>query len=197
VLDGRGVNEHVWVFYGALSNVEYTVTVTDTESGVTRRYVNPAGQLASVGDIHAFGPAGAAPKRVPSVRGQSAPAPHIERSVTKAGVPCAPTATRLCLANGRFGVEIAWRDFAGRVGGGQAVTLSGDTGWFWFFDASNVEVMLKVIDGRPVNGRFWVFYGALSNVEYTVTVTDSETGEVRTYRNPSGRLGSVADIDAF
>jgi hypothetical protein len=31
------------------------------------------------------------------------------------------------------------------------------------------EVLVKVLDGRAVNGKFWVFYGALSNVRYSVT----------------------------
>jgi hypothetical protein len=38
---------------------------------------------------------------------------------------------------------------------------------------------------------------AHSNVEYTVTVTDSNTGAKRTYTNPSGRFASVADTQAF
>jgi hypothetical protein len=42
-----------------------------------------------------------------------------------------------------------------------------------------------------------VFYGALSNVEYTLTITDTQTGTVRTYKNPSGRFASVADTGAF
>ena len=63
------------------------------------------------------------------------------------------------------------------------------------FDA--IEVVLKVLDGRPVNGKFWVFYGALSNVEYTLTVTDTQTGVEKTYFNPLGRLASVADTGAF
>ena len=75
--------------------------------------------------------------------------------------------------------------------------LTGDTGWFWFFGPTNVEVILKVLDGTPVNGKHWVFYGALSNVEYTLRVTDTTTGAVRTYTNPSGNLASVADIGAF
>ena len=54
-----------------------------------------------------------------------------------------------------------------------------------------------MLDGTPLNGKFWVFYGALSNVEYTMTVTDTETGEVKTYKNPSGRFASVADTGAF
>ena len=110
---------------------------------------------------------------------------------------CQPGPQRLCLNGGRFAVEASWKDFQGNTGVGTAVSLTGDTGWFWFFDSSNVEVMLKVLDGRPLNGKFWVFYGALSNVEYTLTVTDTQTGAVKEYRNPSGRFGSVADTAAF
>jgi len=45
--------------------------------------------------------------------------------------------------------------------------------------------------------EFWVFYGALSSVRYTLTVTDTLTGSVRTYQNPAGQLASVADTAAF
>ncbi len=53
------------------------------------------------------------------------------------------------------------------------------------------------MDGRAFNNKFWVFYGALSNVEYTITVTDTTTGVVKTYFNRSGDLASVADVNAF
>ena len=56
---------------------------------------------------------------------------------------------------------------------------------------------MKVLDGRAFNNKFWVFYGALSNVEYTVTVTDTQTGAVKTYFNSQGNLASVADTAAF
>ena len=108
-----------------------------------------------------------------------------------------PGPARLCLQGGRFAVEARWRDFQNRSGVGTAVDLSGDTGYFWFFDPGNVEAVVKVLDGRPVNGKLWVFYGALSNVEYTLTVTDTVTGAVKTYTNPAGRLASVADTAAF
>ena len=60
-----------------------------------------------------------------------------------------------------------------------------------------MEVIVKIVDGRTVNGKFWVFYGALSNLEYTLTVTDSVTGATRTYHNPAGHLASAADTNAF
>jgi ELWxxDGT repeat protein len=200
VLDGRGLNGHVWVFYGALSNVEYTLTVTDTQTGLRRRYFNPQGTLASVGDTQGFGPLGASatnPAPPPSKAAASPLAPAAGRTAGAAAVPCQAGARRLCLNGGRFAVEVAWKDFQNRTGTGTAVPLTADTGTFWFFDAANVELVVKVLDGRGLNGKFWLFYGALSNVEYTLTVTDTATGTVRTYKNPSGRFASVADIGAF
>ncbi len=68
---------------------------------------------------------------------------------------------------------------------------------FWFFSSNNLELIIKVLDARVINNHFWVFYGALSNVEYTITVTDTQTGAVKTYFNPQGQLASVADTSAF
>jgi ELWxxDGT repeat protein len=243
VLDGRPLDGHFWVFYGALSSVEYSLTVTDTQTGRTRRYLNPLGQLASVGDTHAFGDLGAgspgdlgagstgapgtgspgasgagsvdapgagampaAPARpAPAARRQGVEetaAAAARRAPSDAGTAdsggsCQPRARRLCLGGGRFAVEAAWTDFSGRSGAGMAVPLTADTGYFWFFGPDNVETVLKVLDGRPVNGHFWVFYGALSNVQYSLTVTDTVTGTFKTYTNPSGQFASVADTSAF
>ncbi len=78
-----------------------------------------------------------------------------------------------------------------------ALSITDDTGAFWFYDPTNLELVVEVLDGRSVNGKFWVFYGALSNDEYTLTVTDTLTGAVKTYVNPQGQLASVADTSAF
>jgi hypothetical protein len=111
---------------------------------------------------------------------------------------CAPGASTLCLNSSRFSVRADWRVPSQGTGGiGTAVPLTSDTGYLWFFSSNNVELVVKVIDGRSFNGRFWVFYGALSDVEYTITVTDTATGAVRTYFNPQGTLASVADTSAF
>jgi len=106
---------------------------------------------------------------------------------TPAAVPaCQDDATHLCLAGGRFRVEVAWRTPDGGSGAGQAVRLTAESAYFWFFDAANVELLVKVLDGCPVNGRYWVFAGGLTNVATTLTVTDTRSGAVETYRNPQG-----------
>jgi len=104
----------------------------------------------------------------------------------------------LLLGDGRFRVEVDWQDpFNGGSGVGHAIPDTRDSGGFWFFDPDNTELRVKVIDGQLVNGNFWFFYGALSNVGYQITVTDQRSGRVRTYDNPPGRLASFADTAAF
>ncbi len=202
VVDGRSFNGAFWVFYGAMSDVSYTINVTDTATGARKTYENPQGQLASIADTAAF-PSAAGPA-LAAVRAPASapPVPAVESM--KSIVPlsteaaCVADATTLCLNANRFRVQVNWSaPNIGRTGVGQASPLASDSGSFWFFSSGNLELNLKVVDGRAVNGRFWVFFGALSDVQYTITVTDTETGAQRTYSNPQGRLASVADTSAF
>jgi len=110
--------------------------------------------------------------------------------------PCELDSVTLCLGQGRFSVRVLW-DTQAASGNGRTLPLTSNTGAFWFFDSTNLELVVKVLDGRSINGHFWVFYGSLTNVEFTLTVTDTQTGAVRTYTNPQGTLASVADTSAF
>lgn len=112
---------------------------------------------------------------------------------------CVPTATVLCLGGGRFRVEVSWRDFADRRGAGAVVPVAADdSGLFWFFAPANWELLVKVLDGCARNGRYWVFAAATTNVEYTLTVTDTGTGRTATYQNPLGkRAPAVTDTGAL
>ena len=116
--------------------------------------------------------------------------------LTQTPVTCVSDGSTLCLASQRFAVSVQWSD-AGNSGRGEAIPISDNAGAFWFFSPNNVELAVKVIDGTVLNGDFWVFYGALSNVEYTIRVRDTLTGAVRTYFNPQGTLASGADTSAF
>ncbi len=192
-LDASEVNGRTWVFLGSLSNVEFSTTIVDVETEAARTYVNPAGHYASFGDTAAL----PALERWPRSMGNGAPFTEAPPSPGDPPGICFPSATRICLFDDRFAVEATWRDFAGQSGVGRALPLTADTGGFWFFAESNLEVVLKVLDGRPINDRFWVYYGALSNVEYILTVTDTATGAVRTYVNPAGLFASQGDTEAF
>jgi hypothetical protein len=111
---------------------------------------------------------------------------------------CLTDATSLCLGGGRFKVQTSFRTPSQTTSlTASAVPIASDSGAFSFFSANNLELLVKVVDGRGFNGKFWVFIGAASNIEYTVTVTDTATGFVRTYFNPQGTLASYADAAAF
>jgi len=114
------------------------------------------------------------------------------------GAACTPTAEALCLNGGRFRVSVAFDTPLPSSGNARAVKLTDESGYFWFFDASNVEVVVKAIDGCAWNDRFWLFASGLTNVHATVTVTDTTSSEVRTYTNPQGRaFEPIQDTDAF
>ncbi len=119
-----------------------------------------------------------------------------------AGLPrqfCLPTETALCLNDDRFQVTVQWRTVPGTTGPGMAVPLTDDTGLFWFFNAQNIELVVKVLDAcvEPFN-HFWVFAGGLTNVEVTITVLDTETGASRVYLNPLRQaFQPIQDTAAF
>lgn len=55
VVNGCGVNDRFWVFAAGLTNVETRVTVTDTQKGVSKTYVNPQGRpFQPIQDTSAF-----------------------------------------------------------------------------------------------------------------------------------------------
>ena len=75
--------------------------------------------------------------------------------------------------------------------------MTGHSGLFWFFDAANIELVVKVLDGRPLTGHWWVFYAALSNLGFELTVTDTASGFAKSYSNPLGRFASEGDVEAI
>lgn len=120
--------------------------------------------------------------------------------IQPAGGGCTTGGTNLCIQSSRFSIHVNWTNRYVQPplsGVGTAVGLTSDTGYFWFFNTSNVELIIKVLDGRAVNGKFWVFYGALKDVEYTIFVTDTQTGGTHNYFSANGSLKSVADVNAF
>ena len=112
---------------------------------------------------------------------------------------CLETMTALCLETGRFRVEASWMTPDGDEGTARAVPETTDTGLFWFFNAANIELVVKVLNACETEfDSFWVFAGGLTDVGVTLTVTDTQTGSVATYENPVGQpFETITDTAAF
>lgn len=112
---------------------------------------------------------------------------------------CTPSETVLCLQGGRFAVSVDWADFQGNAGPGRRVPVSSDdSGLFWFFHPDNWEMLVKVLDACPLDGHFWVFAAAATNVEYTLTVSDLVAHQTRIFRNDLGDTARALTVtDAF
>lgn len=221
VLDGRMVNDSHWVFFGALSDVEYWVTVRDVAGGARRTYHNPQGRICGQNDTGAFsagtvsavaaspggsGSMGAAGVGVDLVRLEALPFDAVDAALpSQGGGGCEPGPERLCVLDNRFSLEVRFIDpNESRPGVDPekaAMVLdsltTAETGFFWFFNPSNIELAAKVLDGRLYNGRFWLLYGGVSDVEYTLTVSDTVTGLTRNYTNEQGSICGEIDTVAF
>ena len=167
------------------------------ETGTATSFLGYAagGGAPTINNAGVAGPAGLSPRTAAATFVLRSSGTEVDRVTTQAA-SCS-TGGMLCLNGDRFKLDVSWRDFTDRRGIGQAVTLTNDTGYFFFFNPANVELVSKVLDGRGVNGNFWLFYGALSNVEYTLRGLDTGTARLTSFFNPSRNFASVGDTSAF
>ncbi len=100
--------------------------------------------------------------------------------------PCAATGTTLCLNRDRFAVTAEWQLPNGATGSCQAVKLTDDSGYCWFFRPDNVEAVVKVLDACTPFDAFWVFAAGLTNVRTALQVRDTASGALRRYDSPQG-----------
>jgi len=157
--------------------------VKDTATGKTKTYSNTAGDCGAID-----------PDFASSTVGSFQSGSGAEARAASAGA-CSPSATTLCLGEDRFAITVDWRNqFSGASGTGAAGKLSRLTGSFSFDDPRNLEILIKVLE---FDGKVLVLWGSLSNFEYSIRVTDTATGAVRTFENPAGRFCGGLDDDAF
>ena len=111
---------------------------------------------------------------------------------------CVTNAQTLCLNNDRFAVTAKFRTTSSGETDATAVELTGDSGYFWFFNPANIEVVIKVLNGCSLTQHYWVFATGLTNVEVTLSVTDTENQTLKTYTNQLGvPFAPIQDTGAF
>lgn len=129
----------------------------------------------------------------------------LEISCSTPGGACVPDSRTLCIDDSpgdhRYEITVDYSSSAGS-GQGHAVPLStiglDRGGMFWFFNSSNPEMLIKVLQGCTVTNHHWVFFAATTNVQFAVHVTDTQAGLTKTYTNPNGHAAdAVTDTAAF
>jgi concanavalin A-like lectin/glucanase superfamily protein/beta-propeller repeat-containing protein len=201
VLNGCGLGGHYWVFAGGLTDVNVVMTVTDTATGAVKTYTNPAHtKFQPIQDTSAFATcsaqASASPAAIEDRVVKEAEAMH--GLVADKATTCTAGSTVLCLNENRFKVTATFDAGGGNSGTAHTVQLTPDTGYLWFFGSSNVEVVVKVLNGCGLGGHYWVFAGGLTDVKVVMTVTDTATGAVKTYTNPAHtKFQPIQDTSAF
>lgn len=116
--------------------------------------------------------------------------------------PCVADANTLCLgAGGRFKATVSWMTADGKSGLGSGVPLASNpaSGLFYFFDPGNIEMLIKVLNAcAPPFNAYWLFFAATTNVEFTVTVVDTQANRTRVYTNALNHAAlPVQDTSAF
>ena len=119
------------------------------------------------------------------------------------GAAAAPPADTLRLNSGHpFDVRLTARDQrTGNTGAGQPLPQSDVFGYFSLpaltSNPNNPEVFVKILDGTPINGQYWVFYGHLTDLIYDLTVTEVATGRTKTYHKDAGNSAGGFDTSGF
>lgn len=190
--DATSFGEGFWVFHSGLTDLQYTLSVFDTVTGRQKSYQNDRSDPQSLCGGADTGTFTDEPVSSPAL------APRSERVLPGEGTPA------LTLL-GRFQATLSAVDpRTGRTANGLATQQDAKWGYFglpdFTNDASFPEVFVKMLDGTSLGGFFWLFHTGLTDLEYTLTVTDQTTGAQNVYRNDRSdpaRLCGAADTRAF
>ncbi|MBZ0114552.1 MAG: spondin domain-containing protein [Thermoanaerobaculia bacterium] len=102
------------------------------------------------------------------------------------------------LLHDRFRVSAVATDFEGVESQALGFATTDESGFLYFFERDNIEVLLKVIDGCTFNDHYWVFASGLTNVEVELIVEDLQAGVSYVLSNDLGvDFAPALDTQAF
>ncbi len=199
IIDGTQINGKFWVFAASLTDVEYTITVVDTQGSDQATYVNPPGHFTLFADTNAF-PATPTPKARPGAPALAARAtprsarsgatsPAVERRAVilpKENLPSCGDPTVVCVQGGRIALQASVDNpnTTPTHFDGMATEVTDTSAFLHFYQTNGVDLVAKVVDGTAVNGERWIFASTFSSQNVTFTVTDLQTGKATTYLSP-------------
>ena len=205
VVNGCWLNDHWWVFGSAATDLVYELVIDDlADGGGTVEYRHNGGGVI-VGDNGYSTAAGVINDTSAFPCGRTAAVPAHERGtaewpVVKAGreqgalagivavqenedlrdYGCPPSTTASCLNNWRFRVRGGWEsdDRNGSLQSLQTHGLGDSGALFYFFGRDNPEMLVKVVDGCAINGHWWVFGSAATDLRYEIVIYDYATASL-------------------
>ena len=219
VLDGCAINGHRWVFAAPVTDLAFSLEITEQATGRAFTHGNPRGMTAataadtaafpcapattaapsSAAEVGAAAAAGGPPPELPgSAAGQ--PVPAAARVADRNPEPppvCEPRGPGIELEDGHR-IDMCFQTPDGEVRAANDWGLrSRSSALLHFFDRENAEVLVKVLDGCNVNGHRWVFAAAATDLAFQLVVTAPD-GQRWTHRNETGQTAEPrSDDDAF
>ncbi|HUR83345.1 MAG TPA: hypothetical protein VM733_21480, partial [Thermoanaerobaculia bacterium] len=191
VSDARPFDNAFHVYLGGLSDVEFFITVKDTVTGKSVEYHKLPNSLVGQIDRKSF-PAG---NSLTEAIGSMSALPF--------QLAANADTTTLRMLN-RFDVRIRYRNqFANPATEGfllgRSITKvnTTETAVFYFENPESVEWIVRFSDVRPFADRIDFFHGGLSDVEYTVIVKDTVTGQEKSYPVAPFSLAGGVDRQSY
>lgn len=221
VLDACAVNQHRWVFVAPVTDLAFNLYVEETVTGEVWEHRNPkGGQTASTeSDVAAF-PCGASAAAAGNGGGDGTgvelvdsglpQAPIAPASVAARSAPVAPVGVAHAIAAGE--ATDCEPQPVTTLAGGYTVNMcveylkdgnpqvteardfgldSQQSGLLYFFERSNAEVLIKVLDACGVNGYRWVFVAPVTDLAFNLSVV-SPNPDDEVWRH-SNRLSRTAE----
>ena len=181
MVDATGIGQSYWVFYGALTDLTYTLSVREVATGTTKSYrdARVGSTVCGSFDTSGFGPALVGAE------------PAAWSGVTPARVQAGENTLSLISAHPFDITLVATDPRTGTAGQGQVIaqifgifSIPGITG-----NAGNPEVIVKMVDATGIGQNYWVFYAALTDLNYTLAVKEAATGNTKIYND--ARIGTT------
>jgi len=176
----------------------YLVQFTDTSSGSPTLWAWDFGDGTTSTEqnpSHAFAAAGAFTVHLVASN------PSGSSTATLAVTVTPNTVLRLNPAH-TFDLTLAAHD--PRTGNSGDGTVIGQNDVYGYFsipavsgNAGNPEVIVKMVDATAIGQNYWVFYGCMTDLEYTLSVKENATGVVKTYSKDAGKPCGQFDTSGF